>query len=715
MINYGGSGVGVSEDGKFLYVSCRQDAAGQSTRGLIAKVQIPGVGGSAALVQPCQGLPNNELVKVTGNPGDYFPTVGGILESGGKLIVNAFVTYDTSGVYALRHTFWSGQSLNSLAGPYEGAVRNGLVKGYMGHVPPEWQALLGGDSYATAGFTSIISRASYGAAFTVFNAADVKNDNFAMKFLLGCPYYEPGTYNFLSKCASRYGSPQSPVLYNGSEQSGGAFIVPGTRTLFVVEREADGPTCYGYATRDQSQHGLPYLDAVYCYSLSDPLMEKGPKGYPYRLVGKLFDLADLVDVKLGKKLPWDVDPYSVVTMPGSTAGEMIGYTGGGAFNPVTGQYYLSRELYPGTGGKADVAVFEGFPTSTGGSYEICGDGLDNDGDGLVDEGCATEVCGDGIDNDGDGLVDENCQGGVEICGDGIDNDGDGLVDEGCEGDKAVPGAPQRLYGSVKRSTVSLKWEPPITGGTVGEYVIQAGLAPGTTVYSAPVGLNTTLSVPDVGAGRYYVRVVARNANGSSLPSNEVTLSVGCKERPRKVSGLSAATRDGLVTLSWSDPDGCSGTSYRVALSNAVASQVLSTSEPALTTVLPSGTYAARVTARSDNGDSDSTTLQFTVNGNTCSTPRTHTSLRTVVAGRRVGLFWSPLDPDIADFEDRLSPLSYVIEAGTAPGASDIGVVPMARAKQLLIDAPRGTYYVRVRASNVCGAGPASNEGKLVVK
>ncbi len=67
--------------------------------------------------------------------------------------------------------------------------------------------------------------------------------------------------------------------------------------------------------------------------------------------------------------------------------------------------------------------------------EVCGDGIDNDGDGLVDEGCApppAEVCGDGIDNDGDGLVDEGCAPPpAEVCGDGIDNDGDGLVDEGC--------------------------------------------------------------------------------------------------------------------------------------------------------------------------------------------------------------------------------------------------------------------------------------------
>ena len=82
--------------------------------------------------------------------------------------------------------------------------------------------------------------------------------------------------------------------------------------------------------------------------------------------------------------------------------------------------------------------------------ETC-DGRDNDGDGLIDEGFSgdadgdrildcidTEEC-DGKDNDGDGLIDEgftadadgdgilDCR-DVETC-DGLDNDGDGLIDE----------------------------------------------------------------------------------------------------------------------------------------------------------------------------------------------------------------------------------------------------------------------------------------------
>ncbi len=74
----------------------------------------------------------------------------------------------------------------------------------------------------------------------------------------------------------------------------------------------------------------------------------------------------------------------------------------------------------------------------------CSDGIDNDGDGLIDcdDGdcdlaptCITEICDNGIDDDGDGLVDcadgecftntTNC---VEICDNGIDDNGNGLID-----------------------------------------------------------------------------------------------------------------------------------------------------------------------------------------------------------------------------------------------------------------------------------------------
>jgi hypothetical protein len=148
-----------------------------------------------------------------------------------------------------------------------------------------------------------------------------------------------------------------------------------------------------------------------------------------------------------------------------------------------------------------------------------------------------------------------------------------------------------------------------------------------------------------------------------------------------------------------------------------AAQVLATDETAgHRPISPAGTWVARVRTHSDagvrrgGGECPSPSA-----ASTCPAPRHHLKLRTVVAGRRLGLFWTPLDPEVVADDDAQAPVAYAIEAGTAPGAADIGVLPMGRAAQFITNAPPGVYYVRVRAGNACGGGLASNEARLVVR
>ncbi len=356
-LSHGGEAFGVSEDGKYVYVACQR---GLPQKG-IAKLEIPGLGGVAKVVAPCQGPNDAAIEKILPGPWDAGQKMlGGVLEQGGRIVVSAYGSYDANDTAIASH--WSGSSLTSLSGPFKGAVSTGLVKSYMGPIPTEWRSLLGGPAFAMSGYTSIISRQSTGATFTVFDPATITSNGFPMKMLLGCPFKES------TSCQTWTNWGPSNNNFQGAEMAGGGFIIPGTRTFAAIEREASGMIPvggtvpyegYGYPTSDINLHGKPYPSpegVIYIYSLSDPVY-KGNKGYPYRLVAKLYDLADLVAVNQGTKDYKTIKQYATVDMPASTPSESIE---AGAYNPVTGDYYLIRSFAPNSSGRMTVHVYGGF-------------------------------------------------------------------------------------------------------------------------------------------------------------------------------------------------------------------------------------------------------------------------------------------------------------------------------------------------------------------
>ena len=85
------------------------------------------------------------------------------------------------------------------------------------------------------------------------------------------------------------------------------------------------------------------------------------------------------------------------------------------------------------------------------------------------------------------------------------------------------------------------------------------------------------------------------------------------------------------------------------------------------------------------------------------------NLASDVTGSTVTLAWT-------NQASRAIATSLVVEAGSAPGLSNLARLPVAAGQSSLIvtDVPPGTYFVRVRAMNGTGAGDPSNEIAVVV-
>jgi hypothetical protein len=93
-----------------------------------------------------------------------------------------------------------------------------------------------------------------------------------------------------------------------------------------------------------------------------------------------------------------------------------------------------------------------------------------------------------------------------------------------------------LVATASGSSVTLTWNAPSSGGAVASYIIDAGTSPGASNLAVVDTGNTltTLAASGVGPGTYYVRVRARNAFGSSVASNEVSLVVAAARNSRQL-------------------------------------------------------------------------------------------------------------------------------------------------------------------------------------
>jgi predicted phage tail protein len=91
----------------------------------------------------------------------------------------------------------------------------------------------------------------------------------------------------------------------------------------------------------------------------------------------------------------------------------------------------------------------------------------------------------------------------------------------------APGTPTGLTASVIGRTVTISWAAPSSGGSVISYILEAGTSAATpgNLLVRDVGPVTTMSVPDVPIGSYYVRVRAANASGQGEPDAGILVTV----------------------------------------------------------------------------------------------------------------------------------------------------------------------------------------------
>ena len=164
----------------------------------------------------------------------------------------------------------------------------------------------------------------------------------------------------------------------------------------------------------------------------------------------------------------------------------------------------------------------------------------------------------------------------------------------------APDPPQNLTHVVAGTTVTLSWTAP-PGVSPTSYLVEASVNPGGPLVATLQVSGTSLTVPNVPPGVYYVHVRALNGALRSGPSNVVAVTVvnPCPAPPQPPQLIVRAT--GLfVTLNWGSSGGCPATSYVVVAGSTPGAADIAVANMGAATALsvnaPPRTYYARVIA-----------------------------------------------------------------------------------------------------------------------
>ncbi len=234
----------------------------------------------------------------------------------------------------------------------------------------------------------------------------------------------------------------------------------------------------------------------------------------------------------------------------------------------------------------------------------------------------------------------------------------------------------------------------------------AVVAPSDVVLGG-TGLHRTVTLFGTGAfGSTTITLTASDGVLSSSTSFVATVTASAKPGPPL--HLSAAVSGHMVTFAWQPPASAAGepvTGYQLEASDGGGQVVASLPVGTVlthTVSAPSGRFIVRVRAATLAGLGDASSDIEVVAGE-AAPPLAPQGLLATVRDTAVTLQWpaNAQGPVVA---------AYQLHAGSAPGQSDIAVVPLAAdVRTFSATVPPGNYFVRLVAVNAAGMSGASHE------
>ncbi len=281
---------------------------------------------------------------------------------------------------------------------------------------------------------------------------------------------------------------------------------------------------------------------------------------------------------------------------------------------------------------------------------------------------------------------------------------------------AVPSPPRNLTATVIRNLVVFSWQAPSSAASepVSGYRLEAGFGPGSTAGTLALGnvLAYSLTAP---SGVFFVRLRAQTAAGVGPPSNEVQVTTGEAAPPLAPRALLATVQGTLVSMQWTEnPQGPVIVGYQLqagtaaGLANLGVLPLPATARTFSVNAAP-GTYFLRVVAVNAAGAGTASNETVVVPGpGTCTVPAAPAGLVAGSTPSALSVRWDAAQTGAI-------PASYLLQAGSVSGASNLGSVSFSGTTTAAAGTvPVGPYFLRVFAVNACGTSPASAEASTVV-